>query len=645
MANEPEIAVTLKLYDEHGKKIKDGRSLMESILDIRSGKRPDFSSFFSGGKNRDYLEKELSNELLEVFNNAWHSVIGKVRNANDNPSIVNAEYNKIVNLRDKVNEISKSLINTTDKIVRERRNAPKKSNLNLVKTSMLSSIPVATSTTNPVYLVKPSQRPNAELGNTREIPVKKWYSQKQKKQMELANTYGKGLNVGILNKNTMTKGQFTSTWGEGLSIGGFNRDNLFKELGGIRYKLFQTGKAFKEWREDLTSFYKESTKTGFKNLFKGGGIFGMIGKMFAGPWGWAALGLELLLKFGEIVKNLIKMWANFSKQFASNAMNKSIKALFKPIKLVLGVLTSLLKTALSRSQIFQSFIQSSIIPFIILLEYTFLPVIKTLLPYVTSFVKSISENKDAIMKFGSVLAGWLEGFLKPIMAILSGGTFFENPISTFATALSDGFIKLLRWVSENKSTLTKILIDGVRSIANMLKSSFELVQIIAVVIRDVILEAAHSDQVKSLVSTFKEVIITIMSSINDILLDPEINHMISDLVTHLLGVFISTFLSAMSQLPFIGWGFKPFAEMWNATQKSSDPYISDKALYDYYMKQIGVQSSVTPQGNTIDNRFTYNMNNTVNKQYMNGLALTDFNSSTGGFNVPNIGFNGGGSFA
>lgn len=134
------------------------------------------------------------------------------------------------------------------------------------------------------------------------------------------------------------------------------------------------------------------------------------------------------------------------------------------IGLVVGgikMLGNVIKSIVQQSEVFQSIVNLTLAPFILMVNLMLVPALMMLIPYIIEMFTWVTENKDGLALFGT-------GFATPMTLLLDA--IANNPIVTF----TKNFVELLTSIS-NISSGNLSFADGLWSaFANALQMEFSI---------------------------------------------------------------------------------------------------------------------------------------------------------------------------
>lgn len=138
--------------------------------------------------------------------------------------------------------------------------------------------------------------------------------------------------------------------------------------------------------------------------------------------------------------------------FSFNGLEKGIKAFAKLTIGFIGAVpaiklfTNLVKSIVEQSQVFQSIVQLTLHPFVMMVNFMLLPVLKWLIPHVSEWLEWTVENRDTLESVGTILTSIGDALLVitstavPISDFISGITNFNNAISNTDASVFDRFV-------------------------------------------------------------------------------------------------------------------------------------------------------------------------------------------------------------
>lgn len=202
--------------------------------------------------------------------------------------------------------------------------------------------------------------------------------------------------------------------------------------------------------------------------------------------------------------------------------------------------TNLIKTIVSQSQVFQSIVQLVFHPFIMMVNFMLLPVLKWLIPNVSEWLQWTVDNKDALESVGDVLTvigDTLKGFPtlenNPLKLLIETLTSFGNIDASDASVFEKWILKFQEGVGLITSVFDTLPVPTLSA-----GKLGEIVDGVFTAITDALINASVGD-------TFKEKLTLFGDSLKE-----SISSALTDMV--------NSFVSAVGSIPLVGPSIQEF---------------------------------------------------------------------------------------
>lgn len=322
-----------------------------------------------------------------------------------------------------------------------------------------------------------------------------------------------------------------------------------------------------------------------------------------------SIGRVALTAINNIAHTLFSKFTQSATTVTSVITNSVKKVFLAPSKELLKSFTSLLKMAINASQIVHSIMNIAIVPFVLMLEYLLIPVIKAIIPYVTKFVKFISDNKNQLLKLGEGIAKFFDVILSAGFDTLSKSKdAFESPISTLLDVMTSMIDAAGVWMKDNAlkifKALESIIISGIEFLSSSAKLSAYIFKAFLTAVSSVF-SASNSEFITKAVAVIGGAFANIVSSAWTLIqTNPQVNHAVQAFANLITVTLLKALLDAVSlmEIPVVSWLAGLGSEKLNNYLKETTDWTSSEAYWDIAKQQTDADMA----------RLSTQMNNTTN---------------------------------
>lgn len=223
-------------------------------------------------------------------------------------------------------------------------------------------------------------------------------------------------------------------------------------------------------------------------------------------------------------------------KFYAGLFKRFLKFTLAPAKFLYKTFTSLLKKAVSQSQIIASIMEMSIVPFILLFEYSLLPVLKAITPPITNMVKLIASHTKDIMKFGDVFANIIKMFTSSdspfniFKHFEDGSRIWTNPIAGLGDVATTILKGISSYITTNAATIRPLLEEAFVSLLNVISASAGVSKAIGELLSECIHSVVKTPEFQSMVKAVVSTTTILITEASKLFSEPAIREALIELI-------------------------------------------------------------------------------------------------------------------